>query len=36
LHETLKKFPQARWASELTKKIEGDLMIAPDGKKTGI
>lgn len=32
LRETLVKFPQARWASDLRKKIEGDLMIAPDRK----
>lgn len=30
LRETLAKFPQAKWASDLRKKIEGDLMIAPD------
>lgn len=27
--ETLVKFPQARWAQELRKKIEGDLLVAP-------
>jgi hypothetical protein len=27
--EVLAKFPQARWAQELRKKIEGDLLVAP-------
>ncbi|MDI1250701.1 MAG: hypothetical protein PSV13_17700 [Lacunisphaera sp.] len=36
--EVLGKFPQARWAQELRKKIEGDLLVAPgenllEGKK---
>jgi len=30
LHETLAKFPQAQWAIALRKKIEGDLLVAPD------
>jgi hypothetical protein len=30
LRETIAKFPQARWALELRKKIEGDLLIAPE------
>jgi hypothetical protein len=30
LRETLAKFPQAQWASELRKKIEGDLLVAPE------
>jgi hypothetical protein len=30
LHEIQGRFPQARWASDLRKKIEGDLMIAPE------
>ncbi len=29
LRATLAKFPQARWAWELRKKIEGDLLVAP-------
>lgn len=29
LRETLVKFPQARWALDLRKKIEGDLLVAP-------
>jgi hypothetical protein len=32
LRETLARFPQALWALELRKKIEGDLVIAPDRK----
>lgn len=30
LRATLGKFPQARWAAELRKKIEGDLLVAPE------
>jgi hypothetical protein len=30
LRATLVKFPQAKWALELRKKIEGDLLIAPE------
>lgn len=32
LRATLAKFPQANWAHDLRKKIEGDLVIAPEEK----